>query len=294
MNRSKTFPESVRQGLHKVRLLLCSGFILPIGLFAQPSAARLEQLEKQATEAVAPAAVSELIAIARGGSVDEAFRAQAVATLRQIARLRSKDYHASVVPALVEWLDDLDPAVRREAALTAGAFGAWAEPAVPALLRRMERDRGKDVALFAAESLGLIGRQPEAVLPELLRLVPSRAADGSARWARGPELDAIGRFGGAAKMAVPALEGALADAEPAYAVRAARALAKIEPSNAALGRALQAQYARGNAAVRLQVLLAIKEVAAQERSRAMQSLVDTALRDQDGENRDVAIELKSK
>lgn len=259
----------------------------------QPPVERMRELGERARATVDSAAMEELLAMATGEAGIRGYRAQSIATLRIAAEKHPNEYHARVVAVLVRLLDDEDWAVRREAALAVGAFGAQAEIAVPALLRRMELDKGRDVELFAAESLGLIGRQPELVVPALMKLVPSRRSDGRPQWGRGPELVAIGRFGPAAQMAIPALEVALADDESEYALRAAEAMAKVDPTNQRLEQVLVEHFRTGTERDRFFVLFAIKEIAATKRSLAMVALVSAALKDSHRETRKLAAELSA-
>ncbi len=71
------------------------------------------------------------------------------------------------VPWLIKTLDDPDPVVRRESALTLSMFGPASEPAMEALIAAVRRSPTADTAWFAIEALGNIGPPARQYVPEL-------------------------------------------------------------------------------------------------------------------------------
>lgn len=225
----------------------------------------------------------------------EYFRPQAVAALGTIGRSCSKEYHKDVVPVLIMLLNDSDRSVRREAAISIGEYGEHAESAIPELLTRISKDRGLDIETFSVESLGKIGENPELVIPTLAQLIPNRdPKTGKAYWSRGYELDAIGNFGNKAIGAVPKLVTAMNDPEDEYALRAASALAKVDPQNESLASFLQQMFDRGNYREKQLVLVAIRDMKTDNYPRKIEELVLQSLAELKDENLVLAQKLEAR
>lgn len=255
--------------------------------------ARVRELRAMALAGRAAMAVPELLAIASGKPGQGAVRPQAVSALGDIARKSPEAHHARFVPALVAMLEDAEPGVRREAAIALGVFGGRAESAIPALLHRLEADKATEIEFFTAQTLGLIGRQPERVVPALIERVPGWLPGGRTppSWQRGKVLAALGRFGPAARPAVPALELALEDFDSQYALMAALELARIDPANRRLEQMLVEFSHEADAGERYRILYAIGVIPADVRSPALRALVIAALTDADREVRQLAAKI---
>lgn len=139
------------------------------------------------------------------------------------------------LPALTNALADKDSGVRCEAArafTSAGPIGplaSEAEKIVPLLIRSL-KDSDANVRSGAAMSLGVIGREPDIVVPALIA---------NLQWdqnhsVRQDAASALGAFENRAKPAVPRLLNALND-DPSSDVRstAGHALKRIDPEAAA-------------------------------------------------------------
>jgi HEAT repeat protein len=133
-----------------------------------------------------------------------------VAALRQEA--------APAVPELTTTLEEKDAGLRRAAAQALGEIGARSKPAVSSLIGAL-RDDDQTVALAAAHALARIA---PAATAALIPLIKERRV---ARWA----VLIISEAGAAAAPAVPALRGALADADDDFARDIIQALGNIGP-----------------------------------------------------------------
>lgn len=103
----------------------------------------------------------------------------------------------SAVPALIDALQNQDPAVRNGAAIALGKIGKDANEAVPALKKALD-DKDFQVRSSAMQALGVIDRQ--AVVPFLIEELSSKKA-----WERYSATHALRTFGKEAVAAVPAL-----------------------------------------------------------------------------------------
>lgn len=92
-------------------------------------------------------------------------RANAAACLRQLGENKvTRDQVAPIaVPALASRIDS----VGREAPNALAAYGPLSAPAVPQLIRAVERYPTQDTGLFAAEALGNIGPAAKDAVPAL-------------------------------------------------------------------------------------------------------------------------------
>jgi len=169
----------------------------------------------------------------------------------QLRRLAPKD--PSVVPALIEALNDDSESVRGEAAGMLGGFGAESEAARKALLRAVKREanstcfysvaaavaeagRGGGAVVeplaeilangsprqrrLAARALAYMGPEAEPAVPALVKAIESREMD-----MRREVALALGEIGD--RRAIPALRRALKDEEPDVRRSAGNALGKI-------------------------------------------------------------------
>src|SRR5262245_11249736 len=125
-------------------------------------------------------------------------RRRAAATLW--AHISPEDRAA--VPALIKALTDEDAQVRSQAAAALGEIGKEARPAVPALLKALNDPA---VRARAVSALGSISPE-RATAPALIEAIKNPATRASAM-----TVLALGRFGPAAKAAVPALIDAVKD-----------------------------------------------------------------------------------
>ncbi len=178
----------------------------------------------------------------------------------------------------LEWATDLradEPRLRREAAVAIGALGPDALPAVPALIKSLQRGREED-QVNAAEALGRLGpTAAEATQPLFVALESSawkvrraaaralghlqvRAAvprliqhleSDPGRWVRRAAGESLGEIG---KPACPALVKLLTHQDTAVRVRATRALGYMGPAAAAavpvLASCLESREVREQAA----------------------------------------------
>jgi HEAT repeat protein len=133
------------------------------------------------------------------------------------------------IPALIEALKDTDQFVRRGAALALGKIPGDRQVAVPALIEALQ-DKDESVRESAARSLGSIGQKPESAVPALL------AALQEDRGPRQEAMDALIKFGPAARTTVPALIVMLKEDDLTWF--AARVLGGIGPDAQAAAPAL--------------------------------------------------------
>ena len=101
------------------------------------------------------------------------------------------------IPALVEALKDSDASVRQEAAFALGNIPGDMRLAVPALIQALQ-DSEQPVREEATQSLGRIAQNPELAVPAL---VGELKRNDTRRFA----MDALIKFGSAARQAVPPL-----------------------------------------------------------------------------------------
>lgn len=238
---------------------------------------RVYRLQEEAFARVAPAAVSELLATAGNSRPGwEKVRPVAVQALGCLAHRRSEAYQATLFPVLVALLEDADEIVRGVAAGELGDMYERAESAIPALLRRLEVDRSDTVARAAIRALEKIGRQPERIVPVLVRRLADYLAKGGSHpsaFDRG-ELSAIRSFGPAARPAVPVLEQALEVFDSNYALAAAYVLAEVDPANRRLAQMLEEFSLEASDDERFRILRAIEAIPPALRSTALRKIVD--------------------
>jgi HEAT repeat protein len=134
----------------------------------------------------AQAAVPALVPLALAGES----RSSAARTLA--------DLGSTAVPHLVRLLDARDPRIRGSAAEALGQFGPVARPAIPRLLDCLN-DPDTTLRGTAAEALGRIALEPQRVVPALRAAVQTPGSGGD------KAIEALGRFGPAAREAVPTL-----------------------------------------------------------------------------------------
>lgn len=103
---------------------------------------------------------------------------------------------------LLQALEDDDPKVQTLAASALGKWGKAARPAIPQLLKMLQKPRVPQQANAAARALGHIGLDSEGVVPALITLLETEPATASDR---GTLLKAVGDFGPRAKAAIPTL-----------------------------------------------------------------------------------------
>jgi HEAT repeat protein len=129
------------------------------------------------------------------------------------------------VPGFVKALTDANPATRAKAAEELGQIGPEAKPAIDPLVRTLA-DAEAGVRIKAAEAVLNIEPAHKSALPVLLESLKDEKL-------RGTVVDVLGRQGVKVKAAVPALVDTLKDRAAAIRVKAAEALALIEPGTTA-------------------------------------------------------------
>ncbi|CAE7179247.1 ILA [Symbiodinium microadriaticum] len=158
-------------------------------------------------------AVPKLWALSLNFSEDAQVQTQAAKALGPISNATR-----AVLPMLGKSLHDSNPEVRKRAAIALGLVGKEAQEAVPELLQTSLIDSNT-----AAEAVGSIGREAKAaVLPELLK-----ALNDSRAYVRLRASKALWSMGEAVKEAVPELTKALNDSDLHVRYNAARTLASI-------------------------------------------------------------------
>ena len=105
-------------------------------------------------------------------------------------------------------------------------------------------------------------------------------------------MEAIGAYGKEAQMAVPALEKALQDPDTEYALKAARALAKVDSENKTLIKFLLEMFDKGNEVERYFALVAVREMRLTTYPPSLESLIESGLNDSDRDTRKLAMTLK--
>jgi HEAT repeat protein len=137
------------------------------------------------------------------------------------------------VPALIEALGTDEPATRVKAARTLGCLGEGAAAAAPALTAALQDD-DPDVRLAAAKGLWSVTKAADAVVPALVALLEVDGADvqdsDSRRRFLQTVMEALGRIGPPATVAVPALAAVAKDANRHIRESAAVALRQIRPA----------------------------------------------------------------
>jgi HEAT repeat protein len=142
------------------------------------------------------------------------------AHLRRIAVVALGDTRSAgndAIPELVEGLEDMDDAVRQEAARALGKIGAAA--AVPSLVVALGDAPDDRVRVSAAEALGRIGPRAAVAIPALIAAL--KHSDEAVRDAAASALLMIGL------PAAPALIEAVTDADPGLRTRASALLTEI-------------------------------------------------------------------
>jgi len=128
--------------------------------------------------------------------------------------------NGEVVSALIEGLGNDSPSTRWGAALALKEMGSRAASAVPTLVRLLEEDDDNDVRRVAAEALGDIGEQEEAV-PALTQALEDKY------WrVRRAAVRALVKIGPHSDV-VPGLAQAMSDTDPRVRSAAAQALGDV-------------------------------------------------------------------
>jgi HEAT repeat protein len=154
-----------------------------------------------------------------------------------VLRVAPKD--DAVVAALIEALDDKD--IRHKCIITLGRIGDKARPAIPALIRLMERDSSMRYGVIRAFA-GIDPQSPE-VMAALLNVLKASVEEGRPLE---EAIIALGGYGPAAKAAVPDLIKAMGvkGNHPYYLPAAIWALGQIGPDAIAARPELE-EYAKG-------------------------------------------------
>src|SRR5438128_2168676 len=116
----------------------------------------------------------ELKRIAAGSKGMEGVQVQAVAALAAAGAKHPHDLAQDLVPFFIAMAKNPRADMKREAAGALGAFGKDGKEGVDTLLRLVDEGRGRDIEAMAVRSLGLIGEEPERVVPVLAALIPNR------------------------------------------------------------------------------------------------------------------------
>jgi HEAT repeat protein len=159
-------------------------------------------------------------------------------------------HHHAVVPTLCQTLEDKADYVRKEAAKVLRKFGPRAKQAVPALIRAL---KDREVRPWAAGALVAINPDDNVGLSTLIKdLADPRDVAGRREAGR-----VLGSLGSKAGVAVPALRGALKDADSWVRQFAAKALREIGPEATSAVPALAAALTDPDYMVRFQAAVAI-------------------------------------
>ena len=124
--------------------------------------------------------------------------------------------------------------MRSSAAMSLGALGGVAKPAIPALLRAMKEDKSQEVRGWSAYSLGRLGNQQEwssgqlGNQEEIVIAALTQALNDSAASVRIRAAQALELFGHAASNAVPTLKKCVDDENPEVSAAAASALFTVK------------------------------------------------------------------
>lgn len=282
-------------GYVAVAVVILALSILAILLFTNPYRDKIISIHQITQNVISDPerreAFRTLIEAAEGRGKYGEVRSFALDDLGLVGAAHPELFYEEAIPVIIKGLNSEDGFVISGAAEAAGKFGSYAEPAIPTLLDAIEVH--PSAVIPGVRSLGQIGRKPDVVLPILISMVPNRdSKTGQPTWARGYELEAIGAYGKEAQMAVPALEQALEDPETEYALKAARALAKVEPENKTLIKFLRETFERGNEVERYFVLVAVREMPLTTHSPSLESLIEAGLNDSDPDTRKLAKILK--
>lgn len=134
------------------------------------------------------------------------------------------------IPSLLDALEDPDWELQVAAAKTLGQIGPLSKEVIPGLIRALEDD-DSDVCRAAIEALGLYSDENDEAFNSLIRFL-GQTED----WeAQRDIIQCLGRLGGKAKRAVPALTAQLQDDDCDIQNAAAKALMLIgKPSKAAI------------------------------------------------------------
>ena len=278
-----------------VAVVLLALSILAILLFTNPYRNKIISIHQIAQDVISNPerreAFSLLLEAAEGKGKYGEVRSFAINDLGLIGAAHPDLFHEEAIPVIIKGLNSEDKFVNGGAARAAGRFGSYAEPAIPALLNAIEAY--PTTVIPGVRSLGQIRRKPDVVLPVLIGMVPNRdAKTGKPTWARGYELEAIGAYGKEAQMAVPALEKALQDPDTEYALKAARALAKVDSENKTLIKFLLEMFDKGNEVERYFALVAVREMRLTTYPPSLESLIESGLNDSDRDTRKLAMTLK--
>lgn len=183
-------------------------------------------------------------------------RAGAASNLGNIAapgsRNSVREQTRKAIPALVEALKDTDKTVRWAAAAALGNIPGDMRVAVPALIEALQ-DQDEMVRERAASSLGRIGQNPELAVPALLGALKDEDT-------RGYALDALIKFGPAAKAAVPVLIALLKEDDPYLPWYAAQVLGAIGSDAQAAAPALTDKLRATDDQIRLEAADALAKI----------------------------------
>ncbi len=130
-------------------------------------------------------------------------------------------YQGKPMRAWIEMLEDQNPAVRYSAIRAVGEMGPEAREAIPLLVETIRQVRNHDKKMLVACNSALLGMGKELV-PYMISLLK----DDEWEMRRGAAW-LLGKVGPDAADAVPALNVALHDTNPAVRMKAADALRKI-------------------------------------------------------------------
>jgi HEAT repeat protein len=119
----------------------------------------------------------------------------------------------AILSALVGAASDKSAVVRRASLDRIATFGAESRAAVPVLLKLLKNDDDGGVRQVAAYDLGEIGTQARSVVPALLEALKNPNNKDS--FFQAAIVEAIGKFGAAAKEAIPALTKAAEESDSA-------------------------------------------------------------------------------
>jgi HEAT repeat protein len=193
---------------------------------ARVRAAALQALANPRRPQVSPDLLPVFMAAARDR--DAGVRGTALKALAELLRGReSEQLRAVLLPVFLAALKDREGWVRAQAIESVGLFGPAARAAVPdliAMLKGLDPHR-RALALRALVSVGKDDADAAAALIGIF-------GDASDDWSRIQAADLLGALGLVrARAAVPALEAALRDKEPAMREAAVRALVAVDPAN---------------------------------------------------------------
>jgi len=214
-DRDKSVPRYALMVLYRLARNKTAPIVLPhlVAELRDPNSSLLGKVDLYIHES-GPAAVPHLAGLLRDPNPE--VRGQAAIML---GRLYGDGTAKLTAPLLLKALDDPENSVRSYAQQALGNLGEQATPILPALIERVQCQRG-EAAMQAAMVLGQIGKPARSALPALLPLFKSDIPD-----LRLTALQAVRRIEPKAAELMPLYTALLADEDTAIRGQALEALA---------------------------------------------------------------------